>query len=305
MISRTRVSHGHRRFSALLAAMFAAFALSACEQEANAPSATPQETTTRSATLITELPRALREVSGLALGNTGGLFAIADEVGRIMELDSTTGAVLRQIDIGRPVVRGDFEGLAVDGSILTAVTSDGIMYRIDARPEQSEATNVVDLNTREQCEIEGLSNADESGALWLICKRTLGDGNDDSVRFLRWSPEQPSNAPEQFDLANRPILEAIDKKKFNPSAIALTSDGRGLLVIAARQQSFALFSLTNQPEFVLAAALPDAPLHEQAEGLAIDKDGRVFVANEGATGQLFAYPNQSWSKWLTQESAPQ
>ncbi len=249
-------------------------------------------------------PRALREVSGLALSDAGSLFAIADEVGRILELSPETGAVLRQIDIGRPPVTGDFEGLAIHGGSLFAVTSDGKLYQINTQAEQAQHASLTDLKTSEQCELEGLSNADERGDMWLVCKRTLGDGDDDSVRFLRWNPGQPDAKPEQFDLSNQPILDAIDKKNFNPSAVALTADRQGLLVIAARQRSFARFSLTDRPMLTHAGRLPDARLHEQAEGLAISSDGRVFIANEGAkatTGRLFVYRDSAWSQHPVKE----
>ncbi|MCR9278219.1 MAG: hypothetical protein NXH85_09605 [Pseudomonadaceae bacterium] len=292
---------GLTRFPALL--LIAVSTLAACEQ--NGAESTTQtqrlNSTTESSARIHELPSALREVSGLALSDTGALFAIADEVGRILELDATTGAALRQIDIGRPPVKGDFEGLAIDGNIISAVTSDGVLYQVDIGSQPGELIQVIDLDTRDHCEIEGLSNADESGGLWLVCKRTLGDGDDNSVRFLRWDPALANEHPVQFDIANRPILDALDKKDFNPSAIAITQDRRGFLVIAARQKSFAFFQLTDSPRYIRAGRLIDAPLHAQAEGLAIDKSEALFIANEGAIGRLFAYPAGVWSHMLKQQ----
>lgn len=279
--------------SALLA--ISLLALAGCEPANTTLAPSTQATDASAQPLSADLPKALREVSGLALSDTGKLFAIADEVGRILELDPQTGAVVRHIDIGRPVVTDDFEGLAISNDTITAVTSGGKLYQLDSQPNQTKPSRIVDLHTSERCEIEGLSNADTAGAQWLVCKRTLGDGDDDSVRFLRWNPAQPDRPPEPIDVSNKPILDALGKKNFNPSAVALSDGGRGLLVIAARQRSFALFSLhEDSPAFVLAAPLPDATLHEQAEGLAIARDGRVFIANEGTTGRLFVYPNDAW-----------
>src|SRR5262245_26707364 len=75
------------------------------------------------------LPKAFREVSGLALASDGRLFLHADEFGVVGALDPATGRLVGTFHLGPPVPRADFEGIAVADSQLILVTSQGILFK--------------------------------------------------------------------------------------------------------------------------------------------------------------------------------
>ena len=75
-----------------------------------------------------ELPKALQEISGLAVDSAGRIFAHDDEQAIIYQLDPATHRVVKRFSFGLPAVRGDFEAIAVVGRQLILTTSDGVLY---------------------------------------------------------------------------------------------------------------------------------------------------------------------------------
>ena len=110
----------------------------------------------------------------------------------------------------------------------------------------------------------------------------VGTGVDDVLRMYAWSVDSKSLRIERtvnFPIA--PILESLGKKSFNPSALSFSPDEKRLLILAARQESYAVFEWENSMKLLSATELPNKKLHRQSEGLAIDRDGRMFIADEG------------------------
>ncbi len=63
-----------------------------------------------------KLPKALKEISGLALTQDERLFAIEDESANVFELDYDQGRLIKRFAVSDPVLRGDFEGIAKGSS---------------------------------------------------------------------------------------------------------------------------------------------------------------------------------------------
>ncbi|MGE0352695.1 MAG: hypothetical protein AB7Q69_05580, partial [Gemmatimonadales bacterium] len=104
------------RFAALLAALCLMPCLAGAQDQLDPPVARYR------------LPRALTEISGLAMNAEGRLFAHDDERGIIFEVDYRSGRILRSFSLGRRGLRGDYEGIAVVGQSIWLVTSDGTLY---------------------------------------------------------------------------------------------------------------------------------------------------------------------------------
>jgi len=74
------------------------------------------------------LPDKLEEISGLALTTDQRLLAVTDEVAIVYEIDFHKGHLLKAFALGKPTVRGDFEGIAVLNDVIWLVTSEGLLY---------------------------------------------------------------------------------------------------------------------------------------------------------------------------------
>jgi hypothetical protein len=81
--------------------------LSACDSE-DEPGRLPQVAMTDNAVQQWRLPDKLKEISGLALSSDGRLFAVADEMAVVYEINYTDGKLVRAFALGDPPVPGDF-----------------------------------------------------------------------------------------------------------------------------------------------------------------------------------------------------
>ncbi len=78
-----------------------------------------------------KLPKALNEVSGLALTEDQRLFAIEDESAFVYELDYNEGRLIKRFAVSNPVLTGDFEGIAATPNALHIITSDGTLISFE------------------------------------------------------------------------------------------------------------------------------------------------------------------------------
>lgn len=226
-----------------------------------------------------KLPDGLREISGLTALQDGSLLAVADEKARVYQIDIAAGAIRKFMAMGKPVAKGDFEGISVLNESVYLVTSQGTLWRqaLDASADYHE---VITTDAGEQCEIEGLAAWHENDSLLLLCKSVYNDDFKDALLILRWSEKEPE-APTEAFLAK--TYTELGVKKLHPSGLAFSVDRENLFIVAARQKSFLEISL--QGHVVRHGKLPKGAGHRQTEGVAITRDKKLYLADEGGKGK--------------------
>ncbi len=226
------------------------------------------------------LPKPLREVSGLALLDDHTVLAIQDEKAEIYRLDIDSGAVVGRYKLGKPTLKGDFEGLAVHNDRLYLVTSGGRLYTANLSAETT-ITDIESFDTglKERCELEGLTHEGKTGLLWMVCKQVFDRPNDDTLMLFAWSIAAQALVPELTKTI--PLVTSSTRYKLNPSGLAFSPDGARLLVIAARQSAYAWFSWLDEPRLLSVHKLPAQGKHRQAEGVSITGQGVLLIADEG------------------------
>ena len=116
----------------------------------------------------------VRELSGLALSRDGRLFGHDDERAMIYEIGGE-GQPRKAFAFGAPVVKGDFEGIAIAGDRFYLVTSKGVVYEGgegedgDRLPFES-----TEVDVGKGCDVEGLAYEEATDALLLACKEPKG-----------------------------------------------------------------------------------------------------------------------------------
>lgn len=237
------------------------------------------------------LPNRLKEISGLAVTADERLFAVADEAAIIYELDVERGRIHKSFAYGDPVLRGDFEGIAVDGSDVYLVTSDGTIVsgREGANGEQL-AYMSYETGVGAECEIEGLATDRQNGRLLLACKTLRPSRSIDDLAIFAWSiADRRLEDSATIILPVRPILRELRTNRLDPSGLVVDAQSGHLLLVAARQR--ALVELSPDGQLVAVAELPLTARHRQPEGLAMLSDGRLLIADEGGNhkGRLGIY----------------
>lgn len=225
------------------------------------------------------LPDRLREISGLALTDDERLLAVADENAMVYEIDYTSGGLVKVFAFGRPVERGDFEGIAVLDGRVWLMTSDGDLYVGDEGGNGEQvAFERYETDIGKECELEGLVADPVDQVLLLVCK----DGRKKKrLRVHRWSPVD--GHLDDFKLPEKDMEDAVGRKKVRPSGIAIDPDSGDLLVVTAGQ--YAIFRIDRDGELIDVIMRLDPRRHRQAEGIAITGDGRLLIADEGGKGR--------------------
>jgi len=238
-----------------------------------------------------DLPRRLREVSGLALDATGRLFAHQDERAIVYRIDMDDGDVNESFEVGRNGRRGDYEGIAFAGSRIFLVSSRGelLEFAEGADDETVEFTQKA-LRPGALCvDIEGLEYDPPGNALLIACKQPARDLLD-RILVLRFSLR--SRTLDALPFIDEPLesLSGFDlDPEFSPSGIAIHPVTGTILILAARQRAIIEFDRDGR---LLGAAELRGRHHNQPEGIAVMRDGTLLIADEGGShdATLTQYP---------------
>lgn len=227
-----------------------------------------------------KLPKVLREISGLTLDDSNRLYGHDDEKGIIYQIDYSAGRVVKRFALAGGV-KEDFEGIAWLEGRLYLITSKGILFETSVG-EPDEMVPYRMLTSGIDCEIEGLSAAPDSRSLLAVCKNIAGDVKD--IHIHRWQVGAKDWDARPALQITKPIWRALVEnhglkppKKIQPSGLTLTPAGN-LLIVASSQHLLLEITPTGEP---VSAAGINPKRHRQAEGLAISKDGRLLIADEG------------------------
>ncbi|WP_456428006.1 SdiA-regulated domain-containing protein [Rhodocaloribacter sp.] len=254
---------------------------------------------------VFELPRALREISGLTVLDEHRLGAIQDETGTLFILDAQTGTVTARKKFGKD---GDYEGLERVGRRVFVLRSDGTLFEIaDWRASKLKVTRHK-TRLSSKYDTEGLGYDAARRRLLIACKEYAGKrlkhhravyAFDLTTNALLEAPvftiptkEMP--APSGESALNRRLRDlfgsVFDMSDFKPSALAVHPvTGRVYVLSSVRK---VLLVLTPEGAISDVWALPKKRF-PQPEGLTFLPDGTLFVSNEGggrkATLLRFAY----------------
>jgi uncharacterized protein YjiK len=227
------------------------------------------------------LPLALQEISGLAATGDGRLFAHGDERSVVVQVAPCDGTVVKAFSLGRPPVRGDFEGIAIAGERFFLITSTGILYETREGANGSAMPfTVLDTGFGATCEIEGLAYDPTDRTLLTGCKEPLSRALRGNVSLFRWSIDR--RAPAASGRLGIPLAGFNGSKGFSPAGVEYDPRSGHYLVVAGRQRQLA--EVTAQGVIVAVRAL-ERERHQQPEGLALLGDTLLVVADEGGAGR--------------------
>jgi uncharacterized protein YjiK len=239
-----------------------------------------------------ELPRNLREVSGLATGDRGRVFAHQDERGLVFELDPKSGKVIKAFRLGANGVRGDFEGIAVVGQRMFLVSSEGVLFEFrEPAADASASYQQYELAVRNRCaEIEGLDYDARNNELLLACKITRGAEQRDRLIVFAFSLRSMSTVPApRFSIPLTVLRQQDLEPELHPSGLAVHPQTGTIFVIASQQNLIVEFGRDGQ---LLGTARLRKRTHAQPEGITFGSDGTLYIADEAGSARaaLTAYP---------------
>jgi hypothetical protein len=228
-----------------------------------------------------ELPKALQEISGLAVDSAGRIFAHDDEQAIIYQLDPTTHRVIKRFSFGLPAVRGDFEAIAIVDRQVILTTSDGVLYAgREGRDGESVPYVTQATGIGRDCEVEGMVYVSTGRALLFACKEPRTQALAGHLAVLRWSLDRKALDPRPWIfLRLSGITRQLKRQGFHPSELARVPGSDHYLVLSGREHAVA--EITPAGAVVAVAHLRRRD-HRQAEGLVFAPDGSLLISDEGA-----------------------
>jgi uncharacterized protein YjiK len=228
-----------------------------------------------------ELPKALQEISGLAVDSAGRIFAHDDEQAIVYQLDPATHRVVKRFSFGAPAVRGDFEAIAVVGRQVILTTSDGVLYAgREGRDGESVPYVTQATGVGRECEVEGMAYEPAGRALLFVCKEPRTAALVGHLTLLRWSLDRKALDPRpRIFLRLSEITRELKRPGFHPSELLRVAGSGHYLVLSAREHAIA--EITPAGKVVAVARLRRGD-HRQAEGLAFGAGGALLISDEGA-----------------------
>ena len=227
------------------------------------------------------LPKHLREISGLALTPDGRAMGHDDERAMIYEFDVETGAVAKRFAVGDPTVRGDFEGIAIDGEgVFYLIASNGSLLRFREGEDRSHVPfEAFDTGLAEHAEVEGLAFHLGQGCLVIAAKANYSGALLGALALYAWQPGSSSRARPWLTAPVYPLARAIGAPFFHPSGLEIDPWTGRLVILGGPER--ALVELDAEGGLLAARSL--GAHHPQPEGVTILANGALLIADEGGS----------------------
>jgi len=242
----------------------------------------------------------LEEISGIAIGKDPNVItAVEDENGSLYTFNTFTGKLISKKRFHH---RGDYEDLAFVGDHLFVLKSNGSIYEVFDIGADTLARIKYKTPLNKQNNLEGLCFDKDHNQLLIACKGDIDNRyTDDLARGVyRFDLETKSLIPEPMIIItledfksfirkskNNHLLEKfsryLDAKtmKFAPSAIAIHPQTKNIYLISSRGK---MLMVLNPKCKIIHLEKMDKVIHRQPEGMFFDKNGNLFISNEGKGG---------------------
>lgn len=255
-----------------------------------------------------EMPIELKEISGLTFSPNGEhLCAINDEQGIIFFINKKTGEVERQVKFHG---QGDYEGIETVGNKIFVIKSTGTVYEVSDLEKEEVKPKKTKYILKKPNDSEGLALDEKNNRLLVACKsescfhescliHTCKTKRAIYALDLETNKIDPEPAFEidlselQAFLKNNKTANELEVFKkfitlegdiipFHPSALAVHPKSGDIYILSSKGKTMMIL---NSEGKIIALEKLDKKIHTQPEGIVFDKDGTLYISNEGKKGK--------------------
>jgi uncharacterized protein YjiK len=227
------------------------------------------------------MPESLLEISGIAFnnGNTDTVYAQEDEDGKIYYL-KLTDKVARHSKFAK---HGDYEDISIINNQAVILKSNGTLYTFplsDVKNDQAEHVKEW-KKILPKAEYEGMYADSKASKLYILCKTCDGEkkGEASPGYILDITPDSVFLSGS-FNVGTKAIAKALGEKKINLRTSALAKSpvtGQWYIVSSINRALVIADAGWN----VKQVHKLDPKIFIQPEGIAFDKQGNLYISNEG------------------------
>ena len=195
------------------------------------------------------LPDRLNEISGLAITSDGRLLAVDDEVAVIYELNYDDGHLVKAFALGNPVIKGDFEGIAVADDLVYITTSAGrVFVSAEGADGQRVTFDNFDTGLGNYCEIEGLVQSTDNSRLYFMCKKARKKSGIKGLTLIAWDIAGRQMLPdESIVLPEKEIFKKLSA--INQSPVSLNAVNPSIFIRSVIIPVLGNLEIANLPKF--------------------------------------------------------
>lgn len=229
------------------------------------------------------VPESLTEISGISFykQNPDSIYAIQDELGRFYYFKPGSKVAGYSIFSGE----GDYEDVNIAGETVVVLKSNGTLYTFPfAGCREGRITDRVKRwkGLIPKGEYESLYADGETGEIFVLCKKCKNGDDINFVTGYTLKMDQDSvYVTGSFVINTESIEKRPDEKKkrpLRPSALARHPITGNWYLFASSNK---LLVVLDPQWRILEHHYLDPTVFRQPEGLAFDKDGNMYVSNEG------------------------
>lgn len=220
-----------------------------------------------------DLPKPLKEISGLSYYQKNQLVCVNDEQGDIFIYDLNEKNIVERIPFGKD---GDYEGVEVVNDEVFVLKSNGKLkgFKIGQAFERE-----IDCSEPEVIEYEGLGYDPKSKYLLLVAKERQKDVDDKKMVYAYDFDRKILF--KHLAIPKEQISDEANGKNFKPSGIAIHPQTGQTFIIASSGKKLLILSANGQKEALISL---NSTIFQQPEGICFSPDGQLFISSEGKDG---------------------
>jgi uncharacterized protein YjiK len=230
-----------------------------------------------------DMPDELREISGLSYLDDERLACVQDEIGAVYIYNIKTSKIEKEIPFAGT---GDYEGLAVVDKAVWVLRADGSLFEISDINAAQPVVKEYDTHLTVAQDTEGLCyDPDNKRLLVTVKEKDPGSDTYKGIYAFDLGSRTMATTPAfKIDLQHEVFANAAanEKKKkagaIMPAAIAIHPVSKEMFITDGPKSRLLV---TNKDGSIKKFLQLDSKKFMQPEGITFNKQGELFISNEG------------------------
>lgn len=230
-----------------------------------------------------DLPKELKEVSGIAYLTNEKFACVQDETGSVYIYNCAEEKIERQISFSGV---GDYEGIAIVDQAIYVIRADGKLFMIENMNAPKSAVKEFTTSLTIQHNIESLCYDKQSKRLLMTGKDKDPDGADQKKIYAFDTRSNKMNSSPAYTIDLNHNLFNTGKKFLQPSAMGVHPVTSEIYIIDGPAAKLFVFDSKGA---VKDGYTLDQNQFPQAEGISFSENGDIYISTEGSknAGAIF------------------